>query len=152
MIYEILRDQKEAEDALQEAFIQMWKKAATYDSTRSGVFTWAVMIARHKAIDRLRATNRHQHKMERVGEEFKNNSHAAASNSGLDAAESGDERKRIFAAMAQIPVEQREAIDLAFFSGLTHTDISTRLAVPLGTIKARIRRGMLALQTLLQKR
>ena len=58
MIYAILHDQKESEDVLQEAFVQMWKRTATYDPGRSSLFTWAVMISRHKAIDRLRLRQR----------------------------------------------------------------------------------------------
>src|SRR5205085_6031021 len=58
MIYAILHDQKESEDVLEEAFVQMWKHTATYNATRSSLFTWAVMISRHKAIDRLRSRKR----------------------------------------------------------------------------------------------
>jgi RNA polymerase sigma-70 factor (ECF subfamily) len=109
MIYAILHDQKESEDVLQEAFVQMWKRIATYDATRSSLFTWGVMISRHKAIDHLRSRQRQTRLVEAVANET-----------------------------------EREAIDLAFFAGLTQTQIAEKLGAPLGTVKARIRRGLLA--------
>ncbi len=69
LIYRILRDQKESEDVLQEAFVQMWKRIATYDARRSSLFTWAVMISRHKAIDRLRFRQRQSRLNEAVASE-----------------------------------------------------------------------------------
>jgi RNA polymerase sigma-70 factor, ECF subfamily len=69
MIYAILRDQKESEDVLQEALVQMWKRAATYDASRSSLFTWAVMISRHKAIDHLRSRQRQSRLHEAVASE-----------------------------------------------------------------------------------
>lgn len=148
MIYAILHDQKESEDVLQEAFVQMWKRAATYDAARSSLFTWAVMISRHKAIDRLRARQRQSDLIENLaakGEELS----GTAPESGAQALARNDDRERIQAALAQLGEEQREAINLAFFTGLTQTQISERLGAPLGTVKARIRRGLLALREVL---
>ena len=148
MIYAILRDQKESEDVLQEAFVQMWKRTGTYDSTRSSLFTWAVMISRHKAIDRLRSRQRQSRLAEAVASES-----TAISTPSADRADNAlarnDERERVRTALAQLGESQREAIDLAFFAGLTQTQISERLGTPLGTIKARIRRGLLALRDVL---
>lgn len=148
MIYHILQDQKESEDVLQEAFVQMWKKAASYDALRSGLFTWAVMISRNKAIDRLRSRQRRSRTFEAAAEELK----AVPPESGEQADEVLDqteERGRVRAALSKLPGAQREAIDLAFFSGLTQTEISSKLGAPLGTVKARIRRGLLALRDVL---
>lgn len=145
MIYAILRDQKEAEDVLQEAFVQMWKRTATYDAARSSLFTWAVMISRHKAIDRLRARQRQSRLSEAVA-----NENVASTAPARDRADTAlarnDERERVRLALSQLGDAQREAIDLAFFAGLTQTQISEKLNTPLGTIKARIRRGLLALR------
>ena len=113
MIYAILHDQKESEDVLQEAFVQMWKRSATYDATRSSLFTWAVMISRHKAIDRLRSRQR---------------------------------RNRLVEGVAGEPGAPREAVALAFFTGLTQTQIAEKLGASPGTVKAQIRRGLLALR------
>ncbi|MDQ3200175.1 MAG: sigma-70 family RNA polymerase sigma factor [Verrucomicrobiota bacterium] len=145
MIYAILRDQKESEDVLQDAFVQMWKRTATYDASRSSLFTWAVMISRHKAIDRLRSRQRQTRLAEAVANE--GGTHATPSSERADnALARNDDQGRIRAALQQIGEDQREAIDLAFFVGLTQTQISERLGAPLGTVKARIRRGLLALR------
>ncbi len=127
MIYAILHDQKESEDVLQEAFVQMWKRTATYDATRSSLFTWAVMISRHKAIDRLRSRQRQTRLVEAIADQTDD-----------------------FAAMAKLGDAQREAIDLVFFAGLTQTQIAEKLGAPLGTVKARIRRGLLELREALE--
>ena len=149
MIYGILRDQKESEDVLQEAFVQMWKRIATYDARRSSLFTWAVMISRHKAIDRLRSRQRQS----RLNEAVASETNAVPASAPVDRADNAlarsDERERVRAALAQLSEAQREAIDLAFFAGLTQTQISERLGTPLGTVKARIRRGLLALREVL---
>lgn len=149
MIYQILQDQKESEDVLQEAFVQMWKKASTYDAARSGLFTWAVMISRNKAIDRLRSRQRRQRTVEAATAEFE-----VVPPEGVEQADElmgqGEERERARDALTQLPDPQREAIHLAFFGGLTQAEISDRLGVPLGTVKARIRRGLLALRAALE--
>ncbi len=151
MIYAILRDQKESEDVLQEAFVQMWKRTGTYDAKRSSLFTWAVMISRHKAIDRLRSRQRQARLAEAVANEPDDITATAPAERADTVLARSDERDRIRAALAQLGDAQREAIDLAFFAGLTQTQISKKLGTPLGTIKARIRRGLLALREVLGK-
>ena len=149
MIYEILRDQKEAEDVLQESFVQMWKKAATYDAARSGLFTWAVMISRNRAIDRLRSRQRRSRTVDAAAAELE-----AVPPEGGEQADAllgqSEERTRVRSALVKLPAPQREAIDLAFFGGMTQVEISDKLGTPLGTVKARIRRGLLALREVLE--
>ena len=149
MIYAILRDQKESEDVLQEAFVQMWKRTASYDGSRSSLFTWAVMISRHKAIDHLRSRQRQSRLNEAVANETNVIPTSAPADRADNALARSDERERVRAALTQLSEAQREAIDLAFFAGLTQTQISERLGTPLGTVKARIRRGLLALREVL---
>jgi RNA polymerase sigma-70 factor (ECF subfamily) len=124
----------------------MWKRTGTYDATRSSLFTWAVMISRHKAIDRLRSRGRQARLTEAVTTETQD----SVIDNGIDRADNvlarQDERERVRTAMAQLNEAQREAIDLAFFAGLTQTQIAEKLGAPLGTVKARIRRGLLALR------
>ncbi|MEO6871290.1 MAG: sigma-70 family RNA polymerase sigma factor [Chthoniobacterales bacterium] len=151
MIYAILRDQKESEDVLQDAFVQMWKRTSTYDATRSSLFTWAVMISRHKAIDRLRSRQRHSRLAEAVANEPEEIIATAPVERADIALARSDERERVRTALSQLGAGQREALDLAFFAGLTQTQISEKLGVPLGTVKARIRRGLLALREVLGK-
>lgn len=149
MIYQILQDQKESEDVMQEAFVQMWKKASTYDAGRSGLFTWAVMISRNKAIDRLRSRQRRFRTVEAAAAEWT----AVPPESGEQADSllgQNEERTRIRTALSQLPDGQREALDLAFFGGMTQLEISNKLGAPLGTVKARIRRGLLALREVLE--
>ncbi len=159
LIYQILQDQKASEDVLQESFVQMWKKAGTYDAERSSVFTWAVMIARNKAIDRVRARQRRARATEAAVAEAGTLSGDALQAEGQPAravpatdklAEQNDDRERIRAALHSIGDAQREVITLAFFSGLTQNEISAKLGAPLGTVKARIRRGLLALRDILR--
>jgi RNA polymerase sigma-70 factor (ECF subfamily) len=151
MIHQILQDSKECEDVMQEAFVQMWKKASTYDPNRSGLFTWAVMISRNKAIDRVRSRQRRARTIEAATAESE-----VVTPMSVDAAdellEQSDQRKRVRAALATLSGAQRTALDLAFFGGMTQLEISTRLGEPLGTVKARIRRGLLALRGVLDTR
>ncbi|MEO8438852.1 MAG: sigma-70 family RNA polymerase sigma factor [Spartobacteria bacterium] len=149
MIFAILHDQKESEDVLQESFVQMWKRTATYDASRSSLFTWAVMISRHKAIDRLRSRQRQSRLSEAVASEAEIASSFSTSDRADDTLERNDERERVRTALAELGEAQREAIDLAFFGGLTQTQIAERIGAPLGTVKARIRRGLLALREVL---
>ncbi len=146
--YRVLNNQHAAEDTLQEVFIQIWEKAAFYDPARGMPLTWAVTLTRHKAIDRLRSTQRRS----RLQDDVQRESETAAQFSELsssDFAAAGDTSVLVRAAIQKLPEEQREAIELAFFSFLTQTEIAVRLNEPLGTIKARIRRGMLKLRNAL---
>lgn len=149
MIYHILRDRKESEDVLQEAFMQMWHKASTYDDQRSALFTWAVMISRNKAIDRLRARQRRTRLAEDAATELSATTPEPEVSADLLLSES-DEKKRIRGALGGLPASQREAIELAFFAGMTQVEVSARLQEPLGTVKARIRRGLITLRDLLE--
>jgi RNA polymerase sigma-70 factor (ECF subfamily) len=142
----ILRDPKEAEDVLQEAFLQMWKQSSSYDPARSSLFSWAVMIARSRAIDRVRKRQR-----------LRDGSEAAIAEAAVapvlldlgpdDNLMRSEERARVRSFLPSLPSAQREAIDLAFFGAMTQREISQKLEVPLGTVKARIRRGLMALQS-----
>jgi RNA polymerase sigma-70 factor, ECF subfamily len=143
LVCKILNDPKEAEDALQEGFLHIWHKAASYDSARSSPTTWAYMIFRNKAIDRIRTRERRSRGMEQIAREepFQ----AVPSTDPEEGVEHNERRRVIKAALDSIPLDQREAVSLAFFSGLTQTEIAERLGAPLGTVKARIRRGLLKL-------
>lgn len=148
-VMRMVRDEKEAEDILQEGFSHIWRRASTYDAARSSAFTWTVMIFRNKAIDRLRVRQRVQRTVDRVTEEFSGDENGSESTS-LDV-NRRDEGVRVRTALQQIPEEQKAAVELAFFRGLTHEEIAQRLDAPLGTIKARIRRGLLKLRDFLKE-
>jgi RNA polymerase sigma-70 factor, ECF subfamily len=145
----MMKDEKEAEDVLQEGFVYIWRKAAAYNPQLNGPFSWAVMIVRNKAIDRIRSRQRVARIVERATVEF---SHfAKADERSADEPVFSEQRAMVRAALAQIPPEQRQAIELAFFGGLTHEEIAAQLATPLGTIKARIRRGMIRMRELVME-
>ena len=144
LVCKILDDPKEAEDALQEGFVHVWNKAASYDSKRSSPTTWAYMIFRNKAIDRLRSRDRRSRGEERIAREEAYPATPPAADPG-EGAESQERRQAVKLALEAIPADQREAVTLAFFSGLTQAEIAERLGAPLGTVKARIRRGLLKL-------
>jgi len=146
MIYAILHDQKESEDVLQEAFVRMWKRAAAYDPDRSSLFTWAVMISRHKAIDRVRLRQRQTRFAAAAAEKPGDSMRFVPEEHADNTPGHKDERERVCEAMEKLQDGQREAIDLAFFAGLTQAQIAEKLGAPLGTVKARIRRGLLALR------
>jgi RNA polymerase sigma-70 factor, ECF subfamily len=140
----ILNDAKEAEDVLQEVFMQIWNKADAYDPLLGKPASWAVTLTRNKAIDRIRASNRRSKLLEQATLEagaFPDDSPSA--NEKLHGKENAEIIRSVVAAL---PPDQRRAIELAFFSGLTQDEISKTLQEPLGTIKARIRRGMLKLR------
>ena len=144
----MMKDEKEAEDVLQEGFIYIWRKAAAYNPQLNSPFGWAVMIVRNKAIDRIRSRRRVERIVERVTAEF---SHFAdADERSVDEPVFSEQRTIVRAGLAHIPEEQRQAIELAFFSGLTHEEIAAHLATPLGTIKARIRRGLIRMRDLVK--
>jgi RNA polymerase sigma-70 factor (ECF subfamily) len=147
--YRVLNNQEAAEDVLQDVFIQIWEKAPLYDPLRGKPLTWAVTLTRNKAIDRLRSVQRRSRlhddveKQAATFEQFDDRS-------SLDAVNGVERAQMIRAAIAKLSKEQRQAIELAFFSGLTQTEIAERLGEPLGTIKARIRRGMMRLREVIK--
>jgi RNA polymerase sigma-70 factor (ECF subfamily) len=147
LAYRMMNDAKEAEDVLQEGFTYVWRKAGSYDPTRSTPFAWMVMIVRNKAIDRLRVRQRGERLREKAEQ-------TVIQETDEFSAEEPVLRERstiVRSALQQIPSEQREALELAFFGGLTHEQIADRLTTPLGTIKARIRRGLLKLRDFLHE-
>ena len=145
----ILKDPKEAEDALQEVFVQLWNKAETYDAQYGKPFNWAVTLTRHKCIDRLRMLKRRYTFLEAVTEEMAGQTNEP---NGWNHEVFGKEKAALIRSAVQtLPLEQRQAIEMAFLGGMTQNDISAALKQPLGTIKARIRRGMLKLRESLRE-
>lgn len=146
LVLRILRDDGAAEEVTLDVYQQVWRRATTYDAERGRPSTWLLTIARSRAIDRLRATARERG---RGTLELDPDLVDPAADPG--AATEGEERRRqVLDALATLPPEQRQAIDLAFFSGLTHVEVAERLAEPLGTIKTRIRTGMIRLRDALR--
>lgn len=149
MVVRIIRSRAEAEEVLQEAFWQIWESAPAYRPELGTPFCWMVTLARRKAIDRLRANSRHLRRIEeaqglRVEDEF-------ASPLALELLSAGERSATVRSALAKLGADERRAIVLAFFDGLTHEEIAAAVRAPVGTIKARIRRGLLKLKPSLTK-
>jgi RNA polymerase sigma-70 factor, ECF subfamily len=143
--YRVLNNQAAAEDVLQDVFIQIWEKAPLYNPALGKPLTWAVTLTRNKAIDRLRSIQRRsrlqdnvQHESE-IFEQFDDRS-------SFDVVASSETSKLIRQAVEKLSNDQRQVIELAFFSSMTQAEIANHLGQPLGTIKARIRRGMIKLR------
>lgn len=148
LMRQMMHDEKEAEDVLQDGFVQLWDRASSFDPARSKAITWASMIFRNKAIDRMRALGRRGRLMEAAALE---SATLDASQIGADEEVQASERSEIVrAALSELPAEQRRLIELAFLKGLTHHVISDSLDMPLGTVKTNIRRGLLRLRDLLK--
>src|SRR5262245_29208951 len=142
----IVQDPGVAEEVVQDAFVAAWRRAATYHPDRGEPRAWLLGIVHHRAIDRVRASA--AARTARVDVEL-----AGALAPAADALEplwTRLDRAEIVAALRSLPVEQREAIELAFFGGLTHVEVADRTGQPLGTVKGRIRLGLTRLRGLLR--
>ncbi len=143
----MLGDNAEAEDVLQDVFLQIWRRAPQYDPAQSSVFSWAMLITRGRVIDRLRARGRRLRVVSgSTDDDASPAADASVSENAADTTERTDEAMRVRSLLQRLPPEQRQAIELAFFQDLTHHEIAAQLSQPLGTIKARIRRGLLKLR------
>jgi len=148
LILRIVREAADAADVLQEVFWESWQSAASYDPGRGSAEAWIFMRARTRAIDRVRAVRRR-------GETFvaplDEGLAAAAPDPGGDAADRLGDRALVSGALAQLPEAQREALTLAYYGGLTQTEIAERLKQPLGTVKTRIRLGLERLREVIER-
>ena len=144
----ILGDEGDAGEVVLDVFTHAWKKAHTYDGARSTVATWLSMMLRSRAIDRVRARRSRQKWIVAAQQSRPDQSPAMGQGPPgvLQQAERHERRRHIDAALQTLSPEQRRAIELAFFQGLSHSQIAKRLDTPLGTIKTRIRAGMRTLK------
>lgn len=139
----ILGDTGEAEEILQEVFLYVWRAAATYDSSRGPVLAWLLVATRSRAIDRLRS----RRPSVRAGSRGQNAALDPASGEDVEAdAASREWEARCREAIGQLPQDQRRALELAYFEGLTHQEIAEATSSPLGTVKTRVRLGLMKLR------
>jgi len=141
----VVADEADAEEVVQEVFDQAWRQASRYDPARATVAAWLLNMARTRAIDRLRARRA---RPDRAGLESEHawNALPARSADPLDALDTARDAARVRQALQRLPLIQRVAIELAYFEGLTQTEIAARLEEPLGTVKTRIRVALLKLR------
>lgn len=141
LLVKMLGQRGEAEDVLQETFLQVWNRANRYNPERSNPVVWLVMIARSRAIDHIR-----RRKGNAIPVALEELAEPKVSRNGH-----GDLAKRARVALKELPEEQRYAIGLAFFCGLTHERVAEHQSIPLGTAKTRIRRGVHRLREILDE-
>lgn len=145
----VVRDPTEAQDIVHDVFVTVWEKAATFEHIRGSAFSWAVTLVRNRAIDRVRMRRRRADLLagsvlSDLG--YDESEGAAAAN---ESAVREDDARQVRSAVATLPPDQQNALELAFFGGLTQEQIAEKLQQPLGTVKARIRRGLIKLRDLL---
>ena len=143
MVLRILRSPSDAEDTLQEVWLQVWKRVATFDASRGTVAAWLVMLARSRALDRLRSLGSRRSAETRA--------EAEPRTPPADASVSASRRQlseRVASALARLTPEQRQVIEIAYFEGLSQTEIAKRMDAPLGTVKSWTRQGLTRLREL----
>lgn len=148
----ITNDTAEAQDIVQDVFLQLWQKAADYSPSRGSVFSWAATLTRNRAIDRIRMRQRRSAIVHESAADIPGNDADVSPNSAADLLGVQEQAGAVRDALGLLAPEQRMAIELAFFGGLTQYEIAAQLNEPLGTVKARIRRGLLKLRDTLSDR
>jgi RNA polymerase sigma-70 factor (ECF subfamily) len=148
LLCRILGDRNEAEEVLQEVFLQVWREARRYDPNRSSPRGWLLLIARSRALDRLRGTAARRRREDEVA---RGDAARTVAPLGTSRLEHGESRQRIGSALGRLPPEQRRVIELAFYEGLTQTQIAEFLGAPLGTVKSRALLAMKKLREMLRE-
>jgi RNA polymerase sigma-70 factor (ECF subfamily) len=140
----VLRDERHAEDAVQEAFLQVWRSAATFRAERAKASTWILTLVHRRAVDLVRREERRQ-----ADPLTDDSALGQATEDTEEAAWLRFERERVQTALKQLPDVQREALELAYYGGFSQSELAERLGVPLGTIKSRMFAGLARLRELL---
>jgi len=144
LAFRVLRDERHAEDAVQEAFLAVWRTAATFRAERAKASTWILTLVHRRAVDLVRREER------RRAEPLADDAGLGGEAEGTEeAAWLRFERERVQSALKQLPDAQREAIELAYYGGFSQSELAERLGVPLGTIKSRMFAGLARLRELL---
>jgi RNA polymerase sigma-70 factor (ECF subfamily) len=147
LAFRILKDRTAAEDVVQEAFIGLWRNARSYDTGRGSLRSWLLSIVHNRAIDRLRGTTRM-----RKDSQIESVERLVEVPDAWDAVSVRLERYQIREGFAQLPENQRQTLELAYFGGYTHQEIAGKMGVPLGTVKGRMRMGLEKMRSFLQAR
>lgn len=142
LLLRILTNADDAQEVLQETFVKAWTSAKMFDAVRGSEVAWLISIARSRGIDRLRSRRTRLEREDEAGRELSIFSSFIEKSTGADDAIQSEERQAVRGALAELPEPQRIALELAYFEGLSQTEIATRLSQPLGTIKTRMQLGM----------
>jgi RNA polymerase sigma-70 factor (ECF subfamily) len=150
-ISHVLNDHHDAEDIMQEVLVQLWQKAHLYEPRKGKPLTWLTTMARNRAIDRIRSKQRRS----RLNDDFESENKVVQpefGESGHDLLEDKERNNVLHHAVSRLSPDQKQAIELTYFNGLTQAEVAEKLNEPLGTIKARIRRGVNRLEGMVKKR
>jgi RNA polymerase sigma-70 factor, ECF subfamily len=150
LLLRMLGLQQDAEEVLMDVYMKAWKNAAGYSPERGSVQAWLMMMARSVAIDRIRRRTTQPDTTSIAPENAPEP--ASPETSPEEQTSQGQWRTEVLRALNELPREQREALMLAFFEGLSHTELAARLGQPLGTVKSRVRIGLLRLRQILDTR
>lgn len=153
LILSVLKKREEAEDILQEVFTKIWQQAEKFDLEKGTVYTWIVTLARNKSIDRLRSKVYKEQKKQSTSLDNEDVFHPLYSDESdpLENTILTDRAKKVHEALNQISEKQRKVLQVAYFSGMSQSEISQEYNIPLGTVKTRMRDGMIKLRELLAK-
>ena len=138
----VVRDPAQAEEVAQEAYLEVWRTATRFRSERGSAIGWLLTIVHRKAVDRVRSAEA----ASRRDNSFHQDNPAVAHDVTAEAAEASMEARRVRAALGELTAVQREALELAYFGGYTHTEVASMLDLPVGTAKTRIRDGLIRLR------
>jgi RNA polymerase sigma-70 factor (ECF subfamily) len=147
LVLRVVSDRSTAEEVLLDVYTQVWRQAKTYDTGRGAPLAWLMTIARTRGIDRLRS-GKHEHQNKESLDSIREVSSATASPEANTVA--SERRELVRSALDTLSAEQREVIELAYYSGLSHSEIALQLGQPLGTVKTRTRLGMMKLRDMLR--
>jgi RNA polymerase sigma-70 factor (ECF subfamily) len=150
LLLRILANADDAQEVLQETFVKAWTSAKMFDAVRGSEVAWLISIARSRGIDRLRSRKIRYTREDEAGREVSIRSSFVDSTTGAEKAIQSEECRAVRSALAELPSPQRTALELAYFEGLSQSEIAARLAEPLGTIKTRMQLGMKKLRDRLQ--
>ena len=142
LIMGVIHNDAEADDLLQEIFMEIWNQAAHYSAQKGKPLGWIVTLTRRRSIDRLRKKQAYARAEERLQNETEQQPEAWVHNSTEDDIEISDTRRLIMGILKNLPPAQREAIDLAFYHGMSQREIAAKTGIPLGTIKTRLELGL----------
>ncbi|RNM15719.1 ECF RNA polymerase sigma factor SigK [Nocardioides pocheonensis] len=142
LVLRVVRDPAQAEEVTQEVYLQAWRTCARYDAAKGSALSWLMTLAHRRAVDRVRAAEA----ASRQDTTYHQRTQVVPHDATAEAAESSMEARRVRTALAELSTIQREALELAYFGGYTHTEVATMLDLPVGTAKTRIRDGLIRLR------
>jgi RNA polymerase sigma-70 factor (ECF subfamily) len=142
LVRRVVRDPAQSEEVTQEVFLEIWRHSARFDPSKGGAMSWMLTIAHRKAVDRVRSAEAARHRDEGYGASNQDVTHDSTAEAVVERLDA----ERVHRALETLTAVQRQALELAYLSGYTHTEVATMLDLPLGTAKTRIRDGLIRLR------